>query len=368
MKPVIHVITTIELGGAEKQLLTLVRLQRESGRDVCVVPLKGSLDLIDDLKTTGAIVNTSLIGKGLITQLLVLSKIFRSSLSIVHAHLPRAELITSLTKGKNRLILTRHNSEPFFPKAPKFLSKLLARFVSFRADILIAISKAVANYVEGAGEVSSRTPIQVVYYGYEMILPKATSFNYVLAETGLGSKDGPLIGTIGRLVPQKDYPTLIGAFKQIALEIPSAKLIILGDGIQREFVEGLIAANGIQNSVELLGKKSNIEQYLKAMDLFVLASKYEGFGLVLLEAMSSGVAIVASNNSAIPEVLGLNHPGLAETGNISDFAEKMRALLTLDGRKYALEVQSNSLLNFSPKKMIASMDMIYSQVEVLIPS
>jgi glycosyltransferase involved in cell wall biosynthesis len=363
MEPVVHVITTIELGGAEKQLLTLVRMQCSIGRTVSVIPLKGALELLVELESAGATVITTLLGKGPLNQLFLLLKILNSRPSIVHAHLPRAELFASLTKGKNSLIVSRHNSEPFFPGVPKFVSRLLAKFVTFRSEILIAISQAVYSFVRLSGEVASQTPMEVVYYGYEGFASELDSEKPTLLDIWHGSNQGPIFGTIGRLVPQKDYPTLINAFKKVTLEIPTAKLIILGEGAQRNLVEKIISDNQLEKSVALLGKKPNIHQYLNLMDLFVLASRYEGFGLVLLEAMSSGIPIVAANNSAIPEVLGSDHPGLAQTGNISDFAEKMKALLTEGGRKRALEVQLNSLFKFSPENMLAKMDEVYSRVE-----
>lgn len=71
-----------------------------------------------------------------------------------------------------------------------------------------------------------------------------------------------------------------------------------------------------------LGRTDRIIESLKLMDCFVLASQYEGFGLVLLEAMSANIPIVASNVSAIPEVLGIEHPLLSTPGDPNDFAKK----------------------------------------------
>jgi glycosyltransferase involved in cell wall biosynthesis len=81
--------------------------------------------------------------------------------------------------------------------------------------------------------------------------------------------------------------------------------------------------------------------------------------MVLLEAMDGGVPIVASNNSAIPEVLGENFPGLSKTGSSKDFAQKLSNLLVLSYRKKVLEVQSGRLKIFRAEPMAEKISQIY---------
>lgn len=86
---------------------------------------------------------------------------------------------------------------------------------------------------------------------------------------------------------------------------------------------------GLTNSVSFLGRTDDVEGFISSLDLFVLTSKFEGFGMVLLEAMSTGCKIVAARNSAIPEVLGEDGAGLMfETGNETELAEKYWIVLT----------------------------------------
>jgi glycosyltransferase involved in cell wall biosynthesis len=118
-----------------------------------------------------------------------------------------------------------------------------------------------------------------------------------------------VIGTVARLMPQKSLPTLLGAFSQFQKQ-QASRLIIVGTGDLEESLKALAAKLGISEKVTWTGKRADIPEVMKAFDIFALTSIYEGFGLVLLEAMAAGVPVVASNVSAIPEVLDQGRCGL----------------------------------------------------------
>ena len=138
---IIHVITTIERGGAENAVATLAIAQSKKGHSVSVLPLKGNPELLQKLEANGVRVILSCLNKPIHLQLRNLKKEVMATM-IVHAHLPRSELLCRLALGKGRAILTRHNAETFFPKAPRFVSLRLSQWVTKDAT-LIAISNAV---------------------------------------------------------------------------------------------------------------------------------------------------------------------------------------------------------------------------------
>ena len=94
-----------------------------------------------------------------------LRKYLRANKGIVHAHLPRAELFCAAVNLINPLVISKHNSEPFFPKAPKIISKLLALFVSYKSDHCITISQAVADYLTDTNELLTYKSYTVIHYG-----------------------------------------------------------------------------------------------------------------------------------------------------------------------------------------------------------
>ena len=281
-KKVTHLITTIERGGAEKQLLTLARQQVQSGLNVIVLYLKGKPDLRNEFEAAGVEVNNLLVGKSFLKQIFLLSKHLRKNPSVIHAHLPKSELLSAIVVTKKCFVFTRHNSEAFWPGGPRIVSNLLSKFVCKRASQGIAISNAVKSYLIKRGEVPTGYTINVVYYGFQKdILTYSVGLNSITNLMNSQSVNFK-IGTIGRLVPQKDYPTLLSAFSNVLKSFPNAELYIVGEGyLQIDLIE-LVESLGINDKVHWLGKTEYINEFLSKIDLFILPSKYEGFGLVLL--------------------------------------------------------------------------------------
>ena len=165
-KKIIHLITTIERGGAEKQLLTLVREQVKSGLGVEVFYLNGAPELKQEFENSGSTVNQILLKKSFIHQIIIFRKHLNQNQTPVHAHLPKSELLASLSCLKSRFIFTRHNSEAFWPGAPKILSNVLSRFVAKRSASGVCISNAVKDYVIQRGELSKEYDLKTIYYGF----------------------------------------------------------------------------------------------------------------------------------------------------------------------------------------------------------
>lgn len=360
MNEVTHVITTIERGGAENQLLILVREQVLLGLDVTIIPLKGEAELLKDFLSTGASVDLRIINLSILTQIRALRKELRNT-KLVHAHLPRAELLVALC-ASNNFVISRHNAEPFFPGAPRFFSNALSRFVTFRAVRGIAISMAVRNFLIDYGEVSSRFRMDVVLYGSpDYLPPDMLRVMHLRTDLKLLESDF-VVGSIARLAPQKDLSTLLRAFAIVSAEQPNAKLLIVGGGPDKEILIKEAAELKISNQIVWVGRTSEIYAYLQIMNVFVLPSLYEGFGLVLVEAMVAGRPIVASNNSAIPEVLGSSHLGLAQTSVAEDFATKILALSNSQYREKVLELQALRVPLFNPREMSLKIIQVYNSI------
>ncbi len=357
MKPVVHVITTIYRGGAENQLLVLVQEQVRSGRRVYVAPLKGETELKLNFEDIGAVVITTLLNRNPLNQIRKLRSFLKNTDFVVHAHLPRAELVAACASNSRDFFFSRHNSEPFFPGAPKFVSNLLSRFVASRANAGIAISGAVEKYVVHYGDLPQNYPLEVVLYG-------ANSENdpesFEICRESLGiPEECFVIGTVARLAPQKDLFTLIRILVKMLEVNQNSRLAIIGEGEQKQSLLEFANELGVADKIHWLGRRDRVRTHIELFDVFVLTSLYEGFGLVLLEAMQSQVPIVASNNSAIPEVLGVGFPGLCRTGDPEDFVGRIQALQSSSYRENFLTLQSHRLSLFNPAKMSHNIDLVY---------
>jgi glycosyltransferase involved in cell wall biosynthesis len=360
-KKVTHLITTIERGGAEKQLLTLASEQVQSGLNVVVLYLKGKPDLRNDFEAAGVEVNNLLVEKSFLKQIFLLSKYLRKNPSPVHAHLPKSELLAAAVVRNKYFVFSRHNAEPFWPGGPRIISNLLSKFVSKKASQGIAISNAVKSYLIKRGEVPNGYTIDVVYYGFQKDISTNSVGMDLITNLMNGQSSNYKIGTIGRLVPQKDYPTLFSAFSSVLKSMPNTYLYIVGEGyLQKDLIE-LSKSLGIKDQVHWIGKTEYIKEFLSKIDLFILPSKYEGFGLVLLEAMVAKKPVIAANNSAIPEVLGKTYEGLFLTGDVNALAQKIKTAISgNDFSERLVQSYSNQLELFDPSKMSRNIKDVYS--------
>lgn len=127
--------------------------------------------------------------------------------------------------------------------------------------------------------------------------------------------DQPLIGMIARLEPVKNHACLLRAFVKVIAEHPTARLILVGDGQLRREIEERIVENGLSEHVLMTGVRSDVPDVYRALDVCVLPSLAEGASISILEAMASGVCIVASKVGGTPELLDNGACGLLVPSN-----------------------------------------------------
>lgn len=358
---ILHVITTINLGGAENHLFDLASEQKKQGHEILIVYLKGDHFWRSALNAMG--IDTSCLG---ITSYLLLPKflglkkvICDFEPDLVHAHMPPAELVTRLALIFDRqipLVISKHNDEPFAPFIKNFL---LPNWVVRRASKVICISTAVERYVSNWISPSQIEKLEKIYYAVNL-----EKFENVVPAQDFRSKADFVIGTVARLAPQKSLQTLLKAFSIFHKGNPASQLVIVGTGGLESELKKMSQDLQIADNVIWAGKRSDIPAVLKAFDVFVLPSIYEGFGLVLLEAMAAGTAIVASNVSAIPEVLDGGRCGLLFPAR--DAQMLVHCLNELRGQEKRQELVTRGKERvkafFSVKKMAQATDGLYRRV------
>lgn len=362
---ILHIITTIESGGAENQLLILINEQIKHGHVISCLPLKGLPELDQKLLDIGVDLITAPRGMTFLRQIFYTRKMLRNKSFVIHCHLPRAEVLGFLVKNRDsKLILTRHNSESFFPRIDFRLASMLSRLVVQKADEIVFISNSVLNFCETHKEITSESNKNIVYYGYKRLkndfedkeLPHIEQIKYWKSS---GMK---IIGTIARLEKQKDLETFLRAAKLLMKRDRNIRFIIVGKGSLQNELKNLAHNLGLSDLIMFYGRTSASVKLIELFDVFVLSSKYEGFGMVLLEAMDAKVPIVAANNSSIPEVLGNSYPSLFKTGNVNELTDKIEFLLNNSEFKVKiLQILQERMKKFSSLRMERQMDEIYEK-------
>jgi glycosyltransferase involved in cell wall biosynthesis len=172
-----------------------------------------------------------------------------------------------------------------------------------KASKVVTVSRSTAIDCEKEGIPSKK--LSVIYQGYESASnPLIQKLEH--SATGLKDKLLPFILFIGTIQPRKNIPNLIESFAKIVNQVPHNLVIAGAPGDDSELVDKLILRHGLESRVIKLGYISDIQRsaLYQHAELFVYPSKYEGFGLVILEAMSHGLPVITSNNSSLPEAAG----------------------------------------------------------------
>jgi glycosyltransferase involved in cell wall biosynthesis len=233
-------------------------------------------------------------------------------------------------------------------------------------DAGIAISAAIARFcveVEGA----PANKIHTIYYGLDPVrwLVDGKSARAALRrELNVGRHD-PLVGIACRLIEQKGVGYGLKAFERVAEQFPDAHLVIAGEGPLRDALENEARWMVAGERVHFLGWRSDVSFLLAALDILLAPSLWEGFGLIMLEAMAQAIPVIASDVSAIPEIVAHGETGLLvpprDVGALSDALALLLADKALR-RHLGLMGQDRLEQQFSAAHMIGETIALYEQL------
>ena len=276
---------------------------------------------------------------------------------VIHIHTPFTAHYVGIHFGKKLDIPVVETYHTFFedylhhylPFIPQFISRKLARTISRRqcnaVDGIVSPSKPMLDVLKQYG---IKTPAEVVATGLD-----DSSFANVDGEHFRMSHDIPLTQPmllfVGRVAHEKNIGFLLEMHEELIKNHPDALLVITGEGPAEESIKQSIEKLGISNKVRMIGYLDRGHELIacyKAADIFVFASKSETQGLVLLEAMAQGTAVVAIAELGTKSILIEGEGVLIAKDDINDFADKVSVLLSdapkrqmigEKGRQYAQE-------------------------------
>ncbi len=213
----------------------------------------------------------------------------------VHAF-PYYWLASALAGYTRRVVPVYHGIAPTSGTSVRSrLGEQLAGMVARMVSASVAVSKGTASAVEKHFRLR-RDTVHVIYNPIDAMDVHTKATGHEPEE--LAGKH-PVVLTVARLSPQKDWETLIRAFKIVAAAT-CATLCIVGEGEEREHIVDLARNAGVADRVTLAGNQHNPYPYMSHADVFVVCSHFEGFPMVLLEAMACGVSIVATDCESGP--------------------------------------------------------------------
>jgi len=298
-KKIAFILPSLRGAGAERVFLNLSRSISEKGYDVDLVLLQKEGEYLNDVARGVCVVDLHCSRAAL--SFFALARYFKEENpdTAVSAlpHMNAVTLAANRIAGTNvDIIITKHNPLSIDFSGINFLKRIgitfLMKSLYPSAKAIIAVSRGVAEDVSKVLSMPINT-ISIIYN------PIVNAEIFVKAEEAprhpwLVDKRAPIILSVGRLVPQKDFMTLIRAFAVLEGK-NDARLIILGEGDERSRLERLVAELGLQERVSLPGFMKNPYAEMASADVFVLSSRWEGFGNVLVEAMACGTPVVSTS-------------------------------------------------------------------------
>jgi len=213
-----------------------------------------------------------------------------------------------ISKSKPKTIFTIHGLSILDPNYKKNLWLkpiywLGFKFLLFFVDVSVFVSN---KNLEDAKKLKLVKNGVVIYNGIPEpeFLEREESRRFFEEKTKINLKDKFVIGSIGRLDYQKNYEFLIDVFPEILKIKPEAIAIIVGEGPERKKLENLIEKLNLKEKIFLIGELKDASKYLKAFDLFILPSRYEGLSITLIEAIFAQIPILASDVGGNKEIVG----------------------------------------------------------------
>jgi glycosyltransferase involved in cell wall biosynthesis len=289
---VMHVHRIRGIGGSERHLLTLLPALAERGIEPIFVGLDDPAWSATDFYGGLQVPAVRIVSPRDFDPLLLVRLARTLRADIVHTHLVHADVYGGLAarlRGTH-LVSTKHNDDPFRVGPFRFVE----RGLSHLTDRIVTITDALHSFtVERVGV--SPDKVETIHYGLDGV-PEAWGVNPPDEVPG-GAR---VLLAVARLTDQKGIDIAIRALAELP---DDTVLVVLGDGPERAALVRLARELGLERRVFLLGRVPDVGAWLGRATLLVHPARWEGFGLAVLEAMLAGLPVVATNVSALPELV-----------------------------------------------------------------
>jgi glycosyltransferase involved in cell wall biosynthesis len=352
---IIHVVYSLEMGGAEILVAQLCRLQRARGHDVSVVAYSNLGALGEQLVAEG--IPVLVLGEASFPQTFMrfIREFRRLRPDVVHCHNPAPTLqaaIPARLAGTRCVLSTRHSLvAPPYEKGAEIAFNFVARFCDWVVGICDATCENL-RHTPGA----LRNRLVRVYNGVDPVIP--------VPPPEQPAKRGLTLLFVGRLAEIKNLPTLIRAVAIAVPRVPDLQLWVVGHGAERANLDALVEELGIQNSVTFWGERLDVAGFFSAADIYCMSSISEGLPMSLLQAMSIGLPSIVTDVGGMAEVVRNANAGITSpVGDADAMAEAIVQLASDPARRSSLAENARTAYRqqFTLESMEASYRKLYER-------
>lgn len=354
---IVHVLHSFDTGGLEKGVATLVQNASPDMEHVIVCLSKTG----DSARLLPPATKLAALGKSEGNSLRFIWRLSKTladlSPDVIHTRNwgGMDGILAARIAGIDNVIHGEHGWGVEDPNGTDIKRRLIRRFCSRWVKGYTCVSRAMASWL--ARQVRVSKPITQIYNGVDANEYRPAADGRKIRSTlGLPEK-AFTIGIVGRLDPIKDHLTLFSAFAAVRKTYPQTQLLVVGDGPERARLEGA-ALPGIH----FLGNRPDVPDIMKAMDLFVLSSINEGISNTLLEAMASGLPVIATRVGGNPELVDEGRTGmLVSVKDSTAMANAIQCYITHPElcRAHGKSGRERVLEGFSMETMVAAYEGVY---------
>ena len=353
---ILQICSARDIGGGEKHLADLANTLARHGHDVFAAlsaasPVRAILSSLPPENIVEMPMRNSL---NLATAIKLSQFVRGNDIEIVHAHVARDYPLAALATGRSkaRLVLTRHVLFPLHR-----IHKLTLR----RTSRVIAVSQAVADSLDSQS-IFDRRKIVTIHNGIDFAKFEGNA-------PSIASKK-MRIGTAGHLAPIKGHEDFVRAAALVMQKHPDVEFVIAGEDKSqsrknRMALENLLHELRLVERFRLIGWVDDMPAFLATLGLFVSAARSEPFGLAIVEAMATGVPVVATASEGAREIIDDQRSGrLVPIGDIASLAQTIDELMSDESERLRLAENAKAVARarFSLERMVEKTEEVYETV------
>lgn len=363
---VLHTLCRAHSGGVEqRRLLLATHLPRSF--EHCLICQEGDERLIEQFRAHGWSVHEIGLAPHILNwawhaKAYEIARQFRPD--IVHGAVYEGEALAcgiGLRMPKVKVIM----EETSDPVDRRWTGNALMRSMCLRADLCVGVSPRVTEYLSHKIHTPARKIRLVNNAVAEVAAPCPDRLAELRRSFGITPSDR-IVGSVGRVVDaHKKFSDIVKALPAVRRRHPETRLLIVGDGPDRAMLADLARAQGVENAVIFAGYQAQARDFYHLMDVFVLASAYEAFGLVLVEAMLANVPIIGTRVGGIPFVLADGKAGrLVPPSDPTSLGDAICDLFDSDATRRSLAAAgfARAQKEFSSERYVREISQLYHSV------